>query len=201
MEKNKSAGNKNSPTGEFLLHDETFEFTEAEHGFHYFFKQQDDRKKKYPDVPENWVSPEDYYNGMWHMRYEIISQPTSAACFLMFGIWADWNFPTSWTETISKWENCTGPGGVYLSSSVPATWWNKDDKKVDFARVKDIFLCGTVIAGGDRRFISDWVAEDTKPSKGSWSERAKYLPMKLRVSIVAVAKNSNFSGWDHYINS
>jgi hypothetical protein len=167
----------------FVVFDQTFTFTEEEHGFHYF--------EAPPDAPSNWVEPDDYWNGTWHVRYEILSQPTEEPCMLQIGIWQDFDYPRHWLENVSKRTVCNGPG-VYENADCPSTdWWRYKDNPLDLTRPKDFYKLGIVLWTGDAKNVSDWVKGD----ECGWDRRQLYLPMKLRVTVAAVPASETFQGW------
>lgn len=178
-----------SSGAEFLVYDEKRTFTEAEHGFYYF--------QPAAKAPDNWLYPRDYYNGEWQMRFEIFRQPSSDTSLLQFCIWADWNYPSFWRETCSTYPEVRGPGDISYYSSVPSGWWCLENNPVDFSRPEDIYKLGIVLRSGDKCIVSDWVS----PPDGCWEKRNRYLPMDVRVTIVAVSTGSVFSGWENYIST
>lgn len=172
-------------SAEFLVHDETFTMVEAGHGFHYFHYDQ--------GVPNDWTTPDDYYNGQWHVRYEIISQPSSKPCRLQTCIWADWD-DAYWTETCPVHTTLNGPGDVVEAVGCPATWWNlHSDDKVDFEQPDRFRHLGVPLWSDNTKLVSDWVTDN------DWDLRQYYFPLELRVTVVAVSSGSLFSGWKHYI--
>jgi FG-GAP-like repeat len=173
-------------SAEFLVHDETFTMTEEGHGFHYFQYDQ--------GSPSDWTTPDDYYSGQWHVRYEIINQPSSRPCQLQTCIWADWDYPSHWTETCPVHTTLKGPGDVVEASCCPATWWNlHSDDKVDFSEPDTFRHLGVPLWSDNTKLVSDWVTDS------DWELRGDYFPLELRVTVVAVSSGSSFSGWKHYI--
>jgi hypothetical protein len=171
-------------SAEFVVTDHTFTFTEFEHGFHYFDADN--------GALGDWTSPDDYYNGSWEVRYEILDYPTSNSMQLQTCIWADvegsW---VSWKEMCAGFKACQGTG-VFTHSSTPSEWWKLDGIPVDWSRSADFHRIGMVLRKGDGCIISDW-------GDWCWNERADYLPMEAHLTIVAVSSGSTFSGWDNYI--
>ena len=76
--------------------------------------------------PDNWESPDNYYTGEFHIRYEIISQPTNRTCRAQMAIWQDWQYPF-WREQASSHTTLYGQGYVATHSSSPSSWWKHDD--------------------------------------------------------------------------
>ena len=173
---------------EMLLFDSTFTATAAEHGFHYFRVDS--------GFADNWVEPLNYFEGTFHFRYEILDYPSADPFMLSVCIWSDvqrssqgkWE---TWRETCAPRWPISGRG-VFTTCSTPAGWWqiNKQNP-VDFTRVKDFLKLGIVFWCANGKNLSDWVPAD----KGCWPLRDALLPMKMRVTVVAVAKGHNFSGW------
>lgn len=173
-----------SYTQEMHLLDQTFTVTEAEHGFHYFSVDS--------TFSDNWIKPFNFRKGAIHMRFEILDYPSNEPFRLSMCIWSDvkgsWE---SWSETCSSIVPISGLG-EYITVTSPSTWWQiNTEKPVDFTRVKDFNNLGIVFWCANYKNLSDWVPED----KGCWPERHLFLPMKMRVTIVAVAKGYEFSGW------
>jgi hypothetical protein len=165
------------PAAEFLMFDRTFTTTEGDHGF-YFFPPDDANGG-------NWASPDDYYNGRWETRYEIMDYPTSEPFMLSTCIWQDGIS----RETCSGQHAITGTG-VFTQSSVPSSWWKKD-APVEFSRVSAFNHIGLVLWCANWQNCSDWVS-------GCWNEHNKFLPLHMRLTIVLVSAGSTFSGWDNY---
>jgi hypothetical protein len=168
---------------EMRIFDQTFTATEAEHGFHFFTVDS--------GCPSNWMEPYNYYEGIFHFRYEIIDYPSTEPFILNACIWSD-------KEPNGPWRECCPshfpvPGrGVFTTQTSPSTWWQlHKEKPVDFSRVQDFQRLGIVLWCANGKNLSDWVPE----GKGCWSQRQLLLPMKMRVTIVAVAKGYEFSGW------
>ncbi len=171
--------------GEFLIFDEVFTFDETLNGFKWFMPPA--------NAPRDWTSPDDYENGQVYTRFEILSQPTDAASKLQFGIWQD----DGKRETMSPHCELHGPGVVTHHAS-PNTWWELDPNyPVDFSRAGDFLHCGIVVWSSEPLgYISTW-----NPNPHIWANRHKYLPMKVRATVIAVSAGSRFSGWDHWLSA
>ena len=128
-----------------LIFDQVFTFDASLNGFNWFMPPA--------TAPENWKTPDDFENGQVYTRFEIISQPTDAACKLQFGIWQD----DGAREAMSPHCELHGPGVVTHHAS-PGTWWQLDpNKPVDFARVGDFKHCGIIVWSSEPRgYISTW---------------------------------------------
>lgn len=184
---------------EFLLIDKTFTWTETTggdgcFGFHFW-------NDKGASPTDNWKSPFDYQNGLFYFRYEIISQPQiSPGVYepfdISFCIWADRNFqPGKWKETCSDLHHFTGPGSAKVFIESPSTWWNHPNGGIDWAHLEKLWRFGNPF----------WYLNDVLASSGcsnspqNWSQRGRFFPLTLRMTIVAVAQGQTFSGWNNYI--
>jgi hypothetical protein len=155
-------------------------------GFYYFWHNA--------DMPVNWKTPDDYYYGEVYVRYEILSQPTSTQVGLQFGIWQLLLPETGELyETMSEISTLNGPGSVVTAHSSPSSWW-KLDGGVDYTRMNLTWHFG----------INPWKVstnEQIRQENASvWNERYTYwFPMKVYVTVVAVASGKTFSGWSNYL--
>ncbi len=178
-------------TQEICLFDNTLTTTVDEHGFHFFTVGE--------ELPENWIEPFNYFEGTFHFRYEIIDYPSTEPFAMSVCIWSDVKLTPegkweTWRETCSTHLPIPGPG-TFTTHTIPSTWWLlHNDLPVDFTRINDFERLGIVFWCADRKNLSDWVPK----AVDCWQQRALLLPMKLHVSIVAVAKGYEFSGWHNY---
>jgi hypothetical protein len=155
-------------------------------------------------MPTNWLSPDDFYNGLIYTRYEILSVATNIPCGMQFGIfqWHPDRFQRlacgELCENVRKLSN--GVGSVAINSSKPADWW-KGTGGVDFSRIIDLQSMGPVI------WCLDPFSPIGKPGEGgddagvAWSKRFNWFPISLKVTVVAVSYGSTFSGWDNYLGN
>ncbi len=173
---------------EFVVYDATRDFTESDKGFLNFqFKSSS---------PPNWLSPKNYFDGEWYFRYEVIGIPTSTTYKLSTCIWSDWNWPTSWNETCHDATPALNGKGVYFHTSSPSDWWKKDGVGVNFAKPYNIKELGIVlwgVNGGGNCNVTPYIV-----ANGCNYLAPKLTPMKIRVTIVAVAAGQTFSGWSNY---
>jgi len=177
-----------SGSPEILIIDSVITTTVAEHGFVYF--------KPPASTGSNWKTPYDFYRGSFHYRFEVTDYPSQQTFFLNLCIWSDiegqWD---SWKETCCDHVTIDG-NGVYTAESVPSSWWMYNDVPVDFSRVDDFYNIGLVIWCENQMNLSNWV----DVSSSCWDQRDTFLPLTLRLTIVAVAKEYAFSGWEKYID-
>lgn len=165
---------------EFVVNDHILTFTEEDRGFYHFWAGS--------EAPNDWVSPNDYYNGGWEVRFEVLSYPTSNSFIPQMCLWTSIG-----TETCGPQEGGQGTG-VFTVSSTPSNWWNLNGTPVDFSRPDTFDHFGLVMRKGDGCIVSNKVA-----NRGwCWSEREDYFPMKAHLMVVAVSSGSTFSGWENY---
>jgi hypothetical protein len=187
---------------QFMLIDKTFTWSETTggdgcYGYHFFTDMGQ-------ATTTNWKSPYDYQNGLFYFRYEIISQPELPGggyepFGISFCIWADRNYePGLWKENCSNITWFTGPGSTIEISENPSAWWTKNGG-IDWSALDKLWRFGNPfwVAGGCPLASANCTCAD--PS--IWTnERTKYLPLNLRLTIVAVAQGQSFLGWDYYLN-
>ena len=166
---------------EFLIYDEVFTFTESEHGFHLFPYNS--------GAPANWQYPQNFNEGQFHVRIESRTLPTNTHFRLSTCIWQDNND----REACSTQWNIPSRGTYTFSDSPAYNWWNNGNP-IDFSRPHDFQYLGLVLWNEYGENVSDWV-------DGSiWNNyKDLLLPMTLRLTVVAVANGSTFSGWNNYI--
>jgi hypothetical protein len=186
----------NNPTigPEFVILNETIDFPNStdNNGFYFFYHNS--------SMPVNWLTPYDYYNGQVYTRYEIISQATSTPVGLQFGIWQ--RLPVGSTndadlyESMAEIRTLNGPGSVVTHNSSPNSWWTYHGG-VDYAQMNNVWHFG----------INPWqVSPSNKQIRQEnadvWASRYTYwFPMKVKVTVVAVASGYTFSGWSNYVNN
>ena len=159
-------------------------------GFYYFYYNA--------DMPKDWTTPDDYYNGVFYMRFEIISQKTSTPVGLQFGLWQLLPPETGELhETMSGIRTLYGPGNVGYLNSSPSTWWRLDSN-FDYTQMDLTWHMGINPWKMDPYYGQNLQIRQENP--GVWAERNTYwFPMKVYVTIVAVASGYSFSGWDNYL--
>lgn len=180
--------------GEFVVMNETITMTEDNFGFYFV----------YPPLsgPENMVSPENYRDGTWEFRYEVVSQPTNEPVWFSFNIWGDYDGSTYTESGAPATGQLDGPGSVSYISSSPQTWYaNPDHGGVNWSSKSSFWRWGIVMwaSRGAQNYLlapSPWTSNPL--SHAAWAEREKWLPIQLKVTIVAVSAGSTFSGWGNY---
>lgn len=170
---------------EFLVHDDIFTLDETgdhNHGFYWY--------DSIDGTPSDWQSPDDYFNGEFFIRFEVLSQATARMSYMQYCFWQD----DGARETCSPHLELNGSGSVATHHSSPSTWWALDDNPVDFSRPEDFNHLGTPLWNSDRCIVSDW------SDSFCWDDRDDYFPMTARMTVVAVSAGSTFSGWSSYID-
>ena len=174
---------------EFVILNDTIEYPNStdNNGFYFFYYN--------PSMPADWTSPLDYVHGEVYTRYEIISQASSEPVGLQFGIWQ--KLPP---ETGTLYENMeavrtlSGPGSFVTNNSSPADWW-KYNGGVDFTKMNLVWHFGI-----NPYKVVPTTQQIRQENASVWNERFIYwFPMKVRVTVVAVAAGDEFSGWDAYL--
>jgi hypothetical protein len=175
---------------EFLLHDETFTWTaDADPcgGFHYW--------TDYGNSPRmNWTTPSDYQHGLFYFRFVIIDQPTNSPFQLNFGIWTEFDGASFFKQDISALSGeLAGSGSMVTFSSAMSPQVNGGIDWTDLTKLwkfgNGLYVNGHVLGNGAS--CTDHPEE--------WANVAKYLPLKIRVTVVAVPDGQTFSGWNNYI--
>lgn len=148
-----------------------------------------------PSMPSNWVSNYNYVTGQVYTRYEIISQATNTPVGLQFGIWQKIPEGTGTLyENMETVRVLNGPGSVVTNNSSPSTWWAYNGG-VDFTQMNIVWHFGI---NPYKVVPSNVQIRSENPEV--WNERYTYwFPMKVRVTVVAVANGYTFSGWQNYI--
>jgi hypothetical protein len=152
--------------------------------------------------PDNWMEPNDYWNGTWPIRYQFKERPSDRPGRIQVGIWSEmvdrWK---SWKETVSERVHFSGRTGTFFgdeSESPARTWWRlKKDEPVDFSRVCDFTYLGFAMWTNNNKVLHP--AESLR-EKGGWYNdgREDYFPCVIRATVIAVPAGRTFSGWENY---
>jgi hypothetical protein len=160
------------------------------------------KPSQFPASWVNWESPYDYYNGTFYAYYEVISVPTNVAFKMQIGIFQYYPSLGSWDghnfgETCSGTATLQGNGSVAYYSSSPSTWWTLNGG-ADFSRVDDFESVGPVLWGTNPD--SPLITTAGGGNDATWAQKDYWLPLTIKIIIVAVPVGESFSGWDNYIN-
>lgn len=142
-------------------------------------------------LEQNWVSPVDFAGGRVYTRAEIISIPKNQPDMKL-----GWCF---WQRDPNKnlLENCKGnnvagvPGTVETWSYALNDMWKKGGKAVDYSQPR--LKMGFIIRDGD----NDPVSLKTSDNWGG-NDPNDWYPMRVKYTVVLVAKGATFSGWQNY---
>jgi hypothetical protein len=129
------------------------------------------------------------------MRFEVLSQPTRKPFRIQFSIWQDISKTGGHSETISGNVNLSGGTGSVTATSIgsPASWWQiRTDSPVDFTRPEDFYRIGIVLWKGNCVVKGQGWGTDGCPEY-----QAEFFPLQARITVVAVAQGSTFSGWSN----
>jgi hypothetical protein len=176
---------------EFVIINQVIDFpNNTDNNGFYFFSYN-------PSMPSNWVSNYNYVTGQVYTRYEIISQATNTPSGLQFGIWQKIPEGTGTLyENMETIRVLNGPGSVVTNNSSPSTWWTYNGG-VDFTQMNIVWHFGINPYKVDPSNV-----QIRSENAAVWNERFTYwFPMKVRVTVVAVANGYTFSGWQNYIGN
>ncbi|MBN2215318.1 MAG: T9SS type A sorting domain-containing protein [Bacteroidales bacterium] len=140
-------------------------------------------------APSDWSA---FWNGNFYFRYEIISQPAEDSCLLQYCIYE--NFPAEpYYGSCAEQNTLHGTASIDTSKSSPSAWWCDGAGCVDFSDPSAFSKFPVVLWSAEHgRRIYQGDAE-------MWAIRSHFLPMQVRVTIVAVAQGETFSGWIHWL--
>ncbi len=168
-----------------VLFDGPLQFTESHNGFLPF---KNDGSLP-PGMPQNWLSPDNFYNGVWHWRYKILENPGSEKGALQICVW---------TMPGYKPESCQTPftihqgTGDYITSQSPSEWWNLEDIRLDYSNPTNL-LARIVLRGENGCNITTFNVPGSCPG-----EFSKFADMKFRLTVVMVPQGQTFPGWQQY---
>lgn len=188
-------------SGEFAIINTTFTYTENANAFSCH------ESPPYPaNVPANWLSPNNYWNGSFHAYYEVLDVPTNEPFGFQMGLFQYMPSAANW-DGHNYYETCSfdipeirGTQTVTYNYGSPGNWWEHWNGHVDFSRVYDFESVGPVmysLVPGAKGGLSPTSGGG---SDAAWAIRSNWFPCTIRIIIVAVSSGSTFSGWDNYIN-
>lgn len=155
------------------------------------------------DMPsDDWKSPADYENGAMYLRIQVISQPTSSPFTIQLGIWQDVGKSGGHSECISGNLYVSGGAGSSAESSIgkPNDWWEiRTDAPVDWTRPEDFHRMGLILWKGYTDCIpmaQGW--SNSQACSDASTQQANFFPMTVRITLVACAQGTSFSGWANY---
>jgi hypothetical protein len=187
---------------EFLVFNGEQKYVETDYGFQYFYRM--DRDTIPSSWPSNWISPADYWNGVWQIRVQVKTRPSGTETKAFTFQPCIWQLPSNHNTTIAAELEACGSQftmsnlGTYMNTNGPlASWWQKASgaQKPDFTRPYDIKRMGLVLRQASPEcFITPYPSVEPK----CWEQRYNYIPFDFHLTIVAVSRGSTFSGWSNY---
>ncbi|MDO8539472.1 MAG: VCBS repeat-containing protein [Opitutaceae bacterium] len=183
---------------EFLVAHGERTFAESDRGFHYYHRAGQPIPSTWP---QDWRSPENYWEGTWHLRVVLGRTPLGLPITLQPCIWM--HDAPGVSTTASELESCStlkvvmdAPGVYTMETRCINEWWhkNKGANAIDISRPQDFKRMGMVLRNDQGCYISP--IERLNPK--CWDDRAKYLPFDFHLTIVAVSQGAVFSGWESY---
>ncbi len=178
---------------EFLIRDEIHTFSDNSpifvENFGWHFWSDTSR------YPENWYSPVNFWNGKIYTRWEILEQPTNTPCSIQVVWWKSLNDVQEELWDMPQHLN-GGKGSVGQFSTVLSNY-HVQGLGIDLHDTRNLWRQGIAL-------IDDATGSPvTPPAWGygdePWNSRALWFPLKLRLTIVAVAEGATFSGWDRWV--
>jgi hypothetical protein len=174
---------------EFLLHDETFTWHKDDDvcgGYHYWYDRG--------NGPVNWKTPYDYQNGQYYFRFQVINQPSSEPFTLNMCIWTEY-LNGSWKEECVGFSPVlAGPGSLVTYNS-PVTY-QLNGVHIDWTDLTKLWRMGNPLFINGKNLGNGPYCTDHPEL---WTLVDSYLPLTMRVTVVAVAAGYSFSGWDNYV--
>jgi Secretion system C-terminal sorting domain len=182
---------------EFAIINQTFTYTSNASGF------SCNVRPPYPgNVPTNWLSPDNYWDGTFYAYYEVIDIPTSQPFSMQMGVFQYFPSAAEWDNNNYR-ETCSliiptlqGEGDhLEVNYGSPSGWWQHPTGAVDFSRVYDFESVGPVMRSLTPGAYGILYDRDT----AAWAVRTNYFPCTIKIIVVAVSSGSTFSGWSNYL--
>jgi hypothetical protein len=165
---------------ELLVYDWNQPVTTAQRGF--------PRRQPLDAANGDWTAPINFAEGTLYFRVEIRNQPVPQEMQPQFCFW-------QYEKTL---ENCgrkqalTGnPGTVVTWQTRVQSMYKKDGLSIDWVNPREI--CGVAIKNAEGQPVSDihqWDWSGENPDE--------WYPLDWRFTVVVVAKDATFSGWENY---
>ena len=128
--------------------------------------------------PDCWTGPDDFEHGQFHLRFEIIEQPSNQPFFIQLGFWQDMHAEGGHSETISSRILIRNGKGSLVEAELgsAASWWElQADKAVDFCKV----------GAFDRIGLALWKAEPL-------ASHGQVGPTARHVKILSLLRGNSF---------
>ena len=163
-------------------------------GYGFYWWHQTDNPNLGDMPADDWLSPDNYFDGEWHMRFEILDQPTDEPFYIQFGIWQDKNRPGGHLEQVCG-RKYMSVGSVFDADiGKPTDWWSLEPEKLDFSRPEDFYRIGLILWNTSPLCI---------PKDLSWGSDGcpeyadDFFPMRARVTITAGTGSGGGGGDDN----
>lgn len=146
-----------------------------------------------PQANGNWVSPINYAEGTLYMRAQINSQPVPQDDMrLQFCFWQAHNGSNFGLETCMQTREVPGHSGTVVCwSQTIDSMWKLNNQPLEWERER--YRVAVPIKNGAGLPVSNyngWNWNGENPNH--------WYPLDMTVTVVVVAKNATFSGWQNY---
>lgn len=174
--------NRATPPNELLVFDLDRSITTADRGF-----PRNDPPR--PEANGDWTQPINFAEGTLYLRVAVHSQPKPQAMRLQFCIWQD-NFTL---ESCAPLADVSGEAGTVVTWSKPIPEMWVKNKPIDWRRPRQRY--GFAIKNSQNDPVSDY-------SGWNWNGENpdNWYPLDARLTVVVVAKDASFGGWQTYID-
>ncbi len=182
-------------SGEFAIMNQTITLTSTNNGFYFIY----DTDKG----PVNWVSPDNYRDGTVYFRFEMVSMPTTSPSYFSFDIWGDYDATAkTYSESAAPISPAlTHNGAVVTFSSSPKNWYNHPvHGAVNWSNRNTFWRWGIChwFSKSPNYLLAPKNWSNSPESWDAWTHKEDWLPVTIKVIIVAVSEGSSFSGWSNY---
>lgn len=182
-------------SAEFAIMNQNVTLTSTNNGFYFIYNTD--------KGPVNWVSPDNYRDGTVYFRYEMVDMPTTSASYFSFDIWGDWDpVARTYSESAAPISGALShEGAVVTFSSSPKNWYNHAvNGSVNWYDRTTFWRWGIChwFSKNPNYLLAPKNWSNSPESWDAWTHKEDWLPVTVKVIIVAVSQGSVFSGWDNY---
>ena len=149
-----------------------------------------------------------FWDGKIYTRWEIIEQPTNTPVAFQVVFWNKLaespNLEEMYDRTFDEVNSYrVGGAGSVIQYSTVLHDYHQYQKGVDLHEAYKLLRIGiaTVDISGASGVISDITSPEWGGETQPWNSRALWFPMKMRLTIVAVAEGAAFSGWNRWVST
>ncbi len=153
-------------------------------GYGFYWWHQTDNPNLGEMPTDDWLSPDNYFDGEFRMRFEVLEQPTDEPFKLQFGIWQDSYLGHDHLEQVCSRQEISKGTVFDASIGTPSDWWSLqgDDNKLDFSRPEDFYHIGLILWNPSPLCIPK---DPSWGSDGCPEYKDDFFPMRARVTITA----------------